>query len=147
MKEPLSSLLRAKGTKVCTISPSSPVIEAVRQMNSEGIGSLLVTDGDQVVGIFSERDVLTRVVDRELDPGSTPVSAVMTDEVVAVDSSMSVEDAMAVVTEKRCRHLPVMDGDVLTGMVSIGDLTKWMGRHHQTHIQDLVNYITGKYPG
>ena len=66
--------------------------------------------------------------------------------VVAVDPSMSVEDAMAVVTEKRCRHLPVMDGDTLAGVVSSGDLTKWMTRHHQSHIQDLVNYITGKYP-
>jgi CBS domain-containing protein len=85
-------------------------------------------------------------VDQERDPAATRVADVMTDNVVTVDPSMTVEDAMAVVTEKRCRHLPVMRGEELLGLVSIGDLTRWMGRNHESHIQDLVNYITRKYP-
>lgn len=149
MQSTLSIILEGKagGQSVHTISPDTPVIEAVRKMNAEGIGSLLVTNGDEVVGIFTERDVLRRVVDAELDPRTTRVAKVMTRELITVRPATTVNEAMAVVTEKRCRHLPVMDGDRLLGMVSIGDLTRWVSREQAIHIQDLVNYITGRYPG
>jgi CBS domain-containing protein len=74
------------------------------------------------------------------------VAEVMTTEVVAVKPNTSIDEAMAVITERRCRHLPVIDGERLEGMVSIGDLTRWVTRQQRYEIQDLVNYITGKYP-
>lgn len=146
MKKTLDGLLASKGREVYSIGPEATVLEAVRTMNAEKIGALLICDGGEVLGIFTERDVLTRVLDSELDPAMTRVSEVMSSEIVTVGPSMNVEEAMAVVTEKRCRHLPVLDDGKLVGLVSIGDLTRWVSRHQQGHIQDLVNYITSKYP-
>jgi len=146
MQTKLATLLQHKGAEVQRIQPAASVLEAVRKMNQHRIGSLLVTDGDAVVGIFTERDVLTRVVDQSRDPGTTRVSQVMTGELVTVGDDATVEECMAVVSEKRCRHLPVMSGDELQGLISIGDLTRWVTRNQAIHIQDLVNYITGKYP-
>jgi len=99
------------------------------------------------LGIFTERDVLCRVVAEGRDPTKTRVVDVMTQEVVAVRSTTSVEEAMAVFTEKRFRHLPVVDDGELKGLVSSGDLTRRMSRSQEGHIQDLMNFITGKYPG
>lgn len=147
MQSNLSAVLQSKGHEVLTIAPDKTVIEAVRTMNEHGIGSLLVMNGDEVVGIFTERDVLRRVVDAELDPRTTKVAKVMTRELVTVRQRMTVTEAMAVVTETRCRHLPVIEDGRLLGMVSIGDLTRWVSREQAFHIQDLVNYITGQYPG
>jgi len=146
MKSNLSAVLQNKGHEVLTIAPEKTVLEAVRTMNEHGVGSLLVMNGDEVVGIFTERDVLRRVVDAELDPRTTKVAKVMTRELVTVRQRMTVTEAMAVVTEKRCRHLPVIEDGRLLGMVSIGDLTRWVSREQAFHIQDLVNYITGQYP-
>jgi len=147
MQSTLSAVLQSKGHEVLTIAPEKTVLEAVRTMNEHGVGSLLVMNGDEVVGIFTERDVLRRVVDAELDPRTTKVAKVMTRELVTVRQRMTVTEAMAVVTEKRCRHLPVIEDGQLLGMVSIGDLTRWVSRAQAFHIQDLVNYITGQYPG
>jgi CBS domain-containing protein len=146
MLDTLSAVLTTKGHTVHSVSPAATVLEAVRKMNGERIGALLVCADNEVVGILTERDVLIRVVDEGRDPTVTAVSDVMTREVVAVKPSMTVEEAMAVVTERRCRHLPVMDGSQLVGLVSIGDLTQWMSRNQEIHIQDLVNFITDKYP-
>ncbi len=146
MLDTLSAVLISKGHTVHSVSPTATVLEAVRKMNGERIGALLVCADNEVVGILTERDVLIRVVDEGRDPTVTSVSDVMTRELVAVKPSMTVEEAMAVVTERRCRHLPVMDGPQLVGLVSIGDLTQWMSRNQEIHIQDLVNFITDKYP-
>jgi CBS domain-containing protein len=146
MIDTLSAVLASKGHTVHSVAPTASVLEAVRKMNTERIGALLVCAENDVVGIFTERDVLTRVVDQGRDPGATTVAEVMTRDLVAVKPSITVEEAMAVITEKRCRHLPVMDGAQLLGLVSIGDVTRWVSRHQETHIQDLVNFITGKYP-
>ena len=147
MQSNLSAVLKHKGHTVLTVAPDATVINAVRTMNEHGVGSLLVMNGDEVVGIFTERDVLRRVVDSELDPQTTKVAKVMTRELVTVRQKTTVTEAMAVVTEKRCRHLPVIEDGRLLGMVSIGDLTRWVSREQAYHIQDLVNYITGQYPG
>jgi len=146
METKLSTLLNSKGGEVQRIQPTATVIEAVRTMNESRIGSLLVMNNDEVVGIFTERDVLTRILDSDLDPHTTAVADVMTSDLVTIRPTATIEEAMAVVTEKRCRHLPVMDGNVLLGLVSSGDLTRWMTRNQAIHIQDLVNYITRKYP-
>jgi CBS domain-containing protein len=146
MQTRLMTLLQHKGQKVFTVRPQATVLDAVRAMNRERIGALLVTEADAVVGIFTERDVLCRVVDQGLAPESTSVSEVMTTQLVTVRGRTTVEEAMAVVTERRCRHLPVMDDDRLLGLVSIGDLTRWVSRHRAHRIQELVNYITDRYP-
>jgi CBS domain-containing protein len=146
MRNSLDAVLDHKGRTVHSVDPDSTVLEAVRKMNQERIGSLLVCENREVVGIFTERDVLTRVLDSDRNPATTPVSEVMTTEPVAVRSTTLVEEAMAIITEKRCRHLPVLDKGELVGLVSIGDLTRWVGRNQEVQIQDLVNFITRKYP-
>jgi CBS domain-containing protein len=116
-------------------------------MNEERIGALLVCENGEMVGIFTERDVLIRIVDEGRDPGMTKVVDVMTSKVVAVRPETGVEDAMAIISERRFRHLPVLDDGALVGLVSAGDLTRWVSRHQEGHIQHLENFITGKYPG
>jgi len=145
MHDDLSSILKHKGSTVHAVEPTGSVEEAVQKMNQLRIGALMVLDGHRPVGIFTERDVLVRVVAAGRDPRATRVSEVMTGDLVAARPSTSVSDAMVVVTEKRCRHLPVMEGDELVGMVSIGDLTRWVVRHQRRRIEDLVSYITGGY--
>lgn len=147
MPSPLSEVLRDKGGQVHTIPPTATVADAVRRMNELRVGALLVLDTDRVVGIFTERDVLQRVVDKSLDATTTTVAAVMTRKVVQVHPTTLVEQAMAIMTEKRCRHLPVMEGARAIGMVSIGDLTRWMVKDQSIAIEHLIEYIQGKYPG
>jgi CBS domain-containing protein len=146
MLDSLTAVLNQKGDTVFNVTPENSVLEAVQKMNQEHVGALLVCSEGKLVGIFTERDVLIRVVDHGRDPAATRVAEVMTRELVVVKPSTTVEEAMAVVTEKRCRHLPVMEEGELRGLVSIGDLTRWVTRNQQVQIQDLVNYITGKYP-
>ena len=97
--------------------------------------------------VFTERDVLFRIVDEGRNPNATLVADVMTAKPVVVTSTTTVSEAMAIVSEKRCRHLPVVEENRLVGLVSSGDLTHWVTRNQEFHIQDLVNFITDKYPG
>jgi CBS domain-containing protein len=146
MQETLHTLLESKGHTVHSIEPTSTVIDAVRKMNEERIGAVLVMDGHDLVGIFTERDVLCRIVDEGRNPNSTLVADVMTAEPVVVTSTATVSEAMAIVSEKRCRHLPVVEDNRLVGLVSSGDLTHWVTRKQTYHIQDLMNFITDTYP-
>jgi CBS domain-containing protein len=147
MQDTLEAVLASKGSTVYSVAPETPVLDAVRTMNRARVGALLVCVANELVGIFTERDVLNRVVDPGRDPTSTKVVEVMTSEVVTVRSNTGIQDAMAVISERRFRHLPVIDDGKLLGVVSSGDLTRWVSRNQEGHIQDLVNYITGKYPG
>ncbi len=146
MQTRLGVLLRRKGPEVHAVSPTATVLDAVEAMNRERVGALVVRDGEALVGMFTERDVLTRVVASGRDPAATPVGTVMTRDLVTVGPEITVEQAMAVITERRCRHLPVVEGGRLVGLLSSGDLTRWVTRNQAWHIEDLVNYITGKYP-
>jgi CBS domain-containing protein len=147
MQQRLREVLGDKGSTVHHISPDKTVRQAVQAMNEHGIGSLLVMEGERIVGIFTERDVLRRVVDVGLDPDTTPVSAVMTRDCIVVSPEATVGETMSVITQQRVRHLPVVESGTLLGMVSIGDLTRWVVRHQRHEITDLVDYITGRYPG
>lgn len=143
----LRSVLAEKGSAVYATAPSATVGEAVREMNAKGVGALLVLEPvGRVVGIFTERDVLRRVVDERRDPATTPVRAVMSREVVMVEPSLTVGEAMAIMTRLRVRHLPVVEDGTLYGMVSIGDLTRWLVNDQQEEIDRLVDYITGHRP-
>ena len=142
MDSPVRDILADKGGRVVTAQPGERVSDAVQRMNEAGIGALVVVDGDRPIGIFTERDVLTRVVAARRDPDTTEVGDVMTRALVAISPSTMVREAMMVVTERRLRHLPVMDGGQLAGMISIGDLTRWVVRDQQHQIDDLLLYIT-----
>ncbi len=145
MNEPVSAILAEKGSRVVTVEPSSTVRRAVDRMNEEKIGCLVVLEDEKLVGIFTERDVLVRVVAERVDPEATTVAEVMTPRPIALRPGTTVQEAMLVVTERRCRHLPVIGDGRLLGLVSIGDLTRWTVRHQRRHIEDLMGYITGSY--
>jgi len=142
MKSLLSELLAEKGIDVHTVEPDVTVYDAVHAMNNHRIGALIVLQHNRVVGIFTERDVLMRVVAVDRDPVTTQVREVMTPQPICVTPGMPVEDAMLLVTEKRFRHLPVLEQGVLRGLISSGDLTRWTVRDQRHQIADLNAYIT-----
>lgn len=119
------------------------MLDATRLMTEKNIGAVLIIAEGHVQGIFSERDLARRVVAQGLDPAATPVSQVMTHQVLCIDPKATAEEVLAVMTEKRLRHLPVREGDKLLGVISIGDAVKAIIEHHQFTIQQLVNHITG----
>ncbi len=141
MNDPIVRVLELKGSDVETVTPDTTVLVAVRRMNDRRIGALLVTDNGRPVGIFSERDVLVRVVAAGRDPNTTTVDEVMTRNLVAVRPGTTVNEAMMLITQRRCRHLPVIEDSVVRGLISIGDLTSWVVRHQQRTIEDLHDYM------
>src|SRR6185436_15260637 len=114
------------------------------RMLEAGVGSLLVVEGDAIAGIFTERDYLRRVTLEKRDPNTTAVRAVMTPRVIYVDSEKSVNECMAIMTQRRIRHLPVVDGHALCGVISIGDLVKFVSKEQAVEIRFLTEYITGR---
>lgn len=114
-------------------------------MNRNRVGSVVVMEGDRLVGIFTERDVLRRVVGAGLDPKRALVTDVMSAGVLTIAPDTTVEQTMKIFTEKRCRHLPVIVDDRLGGTISIGDVTRWMADHHRAEAEHLKNYITGGF--
>ena len=126
MESPLSAVEAKKSNAIETAAPGDRVSEAVEKMHAKGIGALPVMEGENVVGIFTERDALYRVIHGKVDPAATSVSDVMTRDPDCVAPDMSVIDAMRMVNEKRFRHLPVVSDGKLVGLVSSGDLTRWV---------------------
>ncbi len=119
----LSSLVEKKDSRIHSVAPGVNVTECVRQMNEFNIGAMLVMEDGQLRGIFTERDAMTRVLGAGLDPSSTPVSGVMTTNLVCVSNSTTIEEAMNMVTNHRVRHLPIVENDKVIGLISSGDLT------------------------
>jgi CBS domain-containing protein len=132
---------------VLSIAQSAPILEAVDKMCAGRVGALLVMEDSKPVGMLSERDLLMRVLLKRRDPARTRVSEVMTRDVIAIRSDATPEEAMAVMTERRCRHLPVIEDDAILGIVSIGDVVRWASRSQEYQIRTLEDYICGKYPG
>jgi CBS domain-containing protein len=140
----LRQLLERKGRIVISIGPDEPVLEAIRNMADRHVGALLVMEpGGRVVGIVSERDYARKVVLQGRSSADTPVRDIMTASVVTIPPDASVHDAMRVMTERRIRHLPVMSGERLEGLVSIGDLVKAVIEAQQVEIDSLQAYIRG----
>ncbi len=146
MQTDLRTLLAHKSSIVHTVSPQMTVSAAVELINSRKIGSVLVMDGERLIGIFTERDVLRRVVGERRNPDTTRVADVMSRDLVVMRPAATVQDAMTVVSERRCRHLPVVEDGKVLGVVSAGDLNHWLIRNRNVDIERLVDYITGKYP-
>lgn len=140
----VAQILRAKPSNVVhTIGPDDTVYDAVRKMADKGIGALLVLDGGKIVGIVTERDYARKVALADRSSRQTPVSVIMTTEVLCVSPRQTTEECMALMTEHRLRHLPVLDDGKLIGLVSIGDLVKDIISEQQFIIEQLEHYITG----
>ncbi len=141
--EVLSTLLEEHKPAIHSVSPDISITECVRRMNDLNIGAMLVMEDHQLLGIFTERDAITKVLGAGLDPSCTKVSAVMSQNPVCVTPSTTLDEAMAIVSNRRIRHLPVVqDGNVLA-MVSSGDLTHWLVEDRPGDIRELVD-IAGR---
>jgi len=140
-------ILDTKDQEVHVVSPEATVLEAVESMCEAHIGALLVMREATLVGIFSERDLMRRVVLAGRDPARTRVVEVMTEDVVCVPPDLSPHEAMALITRRCVRHLPVVVGRRIVGVISIGDLVRWMIRERDYEIDQLRDYVAGRYPG
>jgi CBS domain-containing protein len=137
----VSDLLRRKGTTVHTVSPEETVLAAANLMNQHAVGGLVVVERDRVLGVFTERDILRRVVGARLDPAATSVAEVMTTPVLACRPDTTLEECAAVMTAKRIRHLPVREQEVLAGIVTIGDLLAFQVDEQRATIQYLTSFV------
>jgi CBS domain-containing protein len=137
----VKQLLQGKTKALCTVSPGTPVFEALKQMAEKDIGALLVVENGKLAGILSERDYARKVILHGKSSHDTPVREIMTERVVYVQPKNTVEECMALMTDKRIRHLPVLENDKLIGVLSIGDLVKETISEQQFMIKQLESYI------
>ncbi len=144
---PISAILNDKGSHVWSIRPDATVFEAISLMAEKNIGALAVLEGDRLVGTISERDYTRKVVLLGRASQHTPVADIMDRELVMVTPRDSIQEAMRLMTVRRRRHLPVMKGDALVGMLSIGDVVNWTISEQNMAISDLEHFVTGAYPG
>ena len=136
-------ILAKKGNQVWSVDPGAQVFAALELMAEKNVGALLVLDGQKIVGIMSERDYARKVMLKGKSSKSTPVSEIMTAEVLYVTPSHSVEECLALMTNKKIRHLPVLENDELVGIISIGDVVIEMISEKELLIEQLENYIKG----
>jgi CBS domain-containing protein len=137
----VSEILEEKGHGVLRIDAGATVFDAVRQMVDGNVGSLLVTEGGEIAGIVTERDYLRRVAADELDDRQTSVREIMSSPLIVVTPQTSVDECMALMTNRRIRHLPVVENGEVAGLVSIGDVVKFKSREQGFEIQFLHDYI------
>jgi len=143
---PLSNMLVESRRPLNFVHPDTTVTESVSKMHDENIGALLVMEDDNLIGIFTERDALTNVLAAGIDPNNTKVAAVMTENPFCVDPSITIEEAMSIVTNRKIRHLPIVHNDKLVGMVSSGDLTHWLVEDREDEIRELVDVAAHTRP-
>ena len=139
----VSEILRGKGGDVLKIDGSATVFEAITKIVELNVGSILVTDGDKVVGIMTERDYLRKIAVQGRTSRDTLVREIMTSPLVYVTPETTIEESMAIMTDRRIRHLPVVEDDDVVGIVSIGDVVKFQSREQTFQIQYLTEYISG----
>jgi CBS domain-containing protein len=144
MSDTVGSILRYKGNHVWSVNPEESVFQAISLMADKGIGSLVVIADDRLVGIISERDYARKVVLQGKSSKDTKVGDIMTSPVVSVGPAHTVDDCMRIVTNKRIRHLPVVEGEKVIGVVSIGDLVRRVISTQGETIQYLQEYIVGR---
>jgi CBS domain-containing protein len=142
----LEFILANKDHSLQVTTPEATVLDAVDEMCRARVGALLVVKRGAPVGMLSERDLLTRVLMHRLDPATTRVADIMTRDVVCVGLHVEPEEAMAVMTSRRCRHLPVVVDGRVVGIVSIGDLVRWASENRDHEIRMLTDLVSGRYP-
>lgn len=135
-------LLESKGSEIWSIGPDASVLDAIKMMAEKGIGALLVMEGAALTGVVSERDYARKVILQGRSSRETPVREIMTDKVFSATPDNSIDECLALMTDKRVRHLPVVEGESVIGILSIGDLVKAKIDEQQYHIEQLQNYIT-----
>jgi CBS domain-containing protein len=140
----VAEILVEKGRGLLKIDADASILEAVEQMVEANVGSLLVTESGEVAGIVTERDYLRRVVVEGRTDRETPVREIMSSPLIVVTPQTSVDECMALMTDRRIRHLPVVDGGKVAGIVSIGDVVKFQSRQQSFEIQFLHDYIAGR---
>jgi len=139
----ISEILDGKGTQVWTVAPDMFVYDAIKMMAEKNVGALAVVEGDRLIGILSERDYTRKVVLQGKSSKSTQVREIITGQVVSVSRDHTVEECLRLMTKHRVRHLPVLQDNKLTGVVSIGDLVNAVISIQRTTIEQLQTYITG----
>jgi CBS domain-containing protein len=145
--EPVRSLLRMKGKNpVWSVTPDETVYHAIEMMSERQVGCLVVLIGGQLAGIVSERDYARKVILKGRSSQETRVREIMSTPALFITPEKTVADAMRIMTNRRVRHLPVLEGDKVVGMLSIGDLVNWVIDSQQQTIKHLHNYIAGNYP-
>lgn len=138
----VSQFLEKKGHDVWWVAPETTVFDALQLMANKKVGALLVLEEDSLVGVFSERDYARKVILKGKSSKDTPVRDIMSTKIVCVTPNQSTEECMSLMTEKRVRHLPVMDGEKLIGIISIGDVVKAVIADREDVIEQLEHYIT-----
>jgi CBS domain-containing protein len=147
LHESVKSLLAQKDQAVWSISPEATVYEAIERMSEKHVGALVVLSAGHLAGIITERDYARKVILKGRQSRETHVREIMSAPVLVVTPDRTIAECMQLVTSRRIRHLPVMDGDCVIGMVSIGDLVNWIITAQEQTIRHLHNYIAGAYPG
>ncbi len=145
MKTRISDILQKKGGNIISVTPKTTVFESIRLMATNKIGAVLVLEGERIVGIFTERDYLNKIILQGHSSKDVPVKDAMTTKVAFITPDTSIEEGLAVMTEKRCRHLPVLDNKKLVGVVSIGDLVRKVIQDQKVAIDSLTEYISLSY--
>ena len=143
----VDAILKQKGSRVWTIPAEATVFEAIQLMAARNIGALVVVSDGKLEGIFSERDYTRKVALHGKSSQETLVNEVLSPELLVASPGSTVEECMRLMTQNRVRHLPVLDGQALVGLVSIGDLVNWIITAQSVEIQQLQTYIAGQYPG
>jgi CBS domain-containing protein len=143
LPDKIGTMLKSKGRQVWSIPPTASVYEAIECMAEKQVGALLVMNGEELVGIISERDYARKIILMGRSSKETPVTEIMSSRVVTVTPDHTIGDCMRIITENRIRHLPVLDRDRVVGVISIGDLVNWIISVQQETIRHLESYITG----
>ena len=143
----ISAILEHKGAAIWSIPPDTTVFDAIRLMADKNVGALLVMSGDTLVGVLSERDYTRKIALRGKSSRDTAVREIVSTPVISATPAHTVEECMRLMTTHRVRHLPVLNGDQVMGIVSIGDLVNWIISAQSEAIHQLETYIHGQYPG